>query len=164
MTGDEHTEHVEAEPTAEQSHAPEFVYTDVAAGANYCFDVRAANRYGDSPWAPRACASTMHLLPAAPSGVTAAATGPTTILVTWTDNSGNEDGFHVTKNGYLGTKSVGASVTSYVWTGLTPGTEGCFRVRAYNSYGTSAHSLLACATTPASDAAHDSGRVPHYAP
>ncbi len=92
MTGNEHTEHVEAEPTAEQSHAPEFVYTDVAAGANYCFDVRAANRYGDSPWAPRACASTMHLLPAAPSGVTAAATSPTTILVTWTDNSGNEDG------------------------------------------------------------------------
>ena len=130
--------------------APEFLYPDVAAGGTNCFDVRAANQYGESPWAPRACASTMHLLPAAPSGVTARATGPTTILVTWVDNSGNEDGFHVLKNGFLGTKYAAANATSYEWTGLTPGTEGCFRVRAYNSYGTSSQSLLACATTPSS--------------
>jgi titin len=92
----------------------------------------------------------MHLLPAAPSGVTAVATSPTTILITWTDNSGNEDGFHVAKNGFFPPKSAGPNATSYVWTGLTPGTEGCFRVRAYNSYGTSSLSPLACATTPSS--------------
>ncbi len=93
--------------------------------------------------------------PAAPTGLTCAFEGPTTISLVWHDNSDNETGFHV----YMDTTSAmpagaaaatGANATSYSSTGLTPGTVYYFWVDAYNASGASAPT--SCSVTTPADA------------
>jgi hypothetical protein len=80
----------------------------------------------------------------------------TTIRLQWSDNSNNETSFDVNTSGGV-TRSAPASsgsATGFDWTGLSPGTQTCFRVRAVNSVGASAWTPSAsyfCTTTPASD-------------
>ena len=76
----------------------------------------------------------------------------TQINLLWTDNSSDETGFKIErKTGAGGTyaqiATVGASVTSYSNTGLTPGTTYFYRVRATNASGDSAYSNEASTTT-----------------
>lgn len=89
---------------------------------------------------------------------------PTNLLVTpasanqndlsWTDNSGNEDGFKIERapdNGgvpgaWTQIATVGANVTTYNNTGLPAGVPYWYRVRAYNASGNSPYSTPA--TTP----------------
>ena len=85
--------------------------------------------------------------PAAPSGLTASATGPDTVALRWTDNAGGVAGFEVS-DGTFG-RSVPGGQTSYTWGGLGPGSRACFRVTAHTKAGASAPSNEACATTPA---------------
>lgn len=96
--------------------------------------------------------------PAAPSGLTATASGSTAINIAWTDNSTDETGFKVErKTGSTGTwgeiaSAVAANTTSYSSTGLSAGTTYYYRVRAYNAAGTSSYSNEASATTSTSSA------------
>jgi len=74
------------------------------------------------------------------------------VLLGWTDNSNNEDGFKIErKEGTSGTYSqigtTGANVQVYQDSGLQFGKVYCYRVRAYNSAGNSAYSSQKCATT-----------------
>src|SRR5439155_917961 len=85
--------------------------------------------------------------PAAPSNLTV--TSPVlnpdiTLELAWTDNSTNESGFGIERRTGTGAYSqiatVGAGVTSYTDTGLTPGTPYTYRVRAWNAVGYSPYS------------------------
>jgi len=89
--------------------------------------------------------------PNAPSNLTATATSGSSVALQWTDNSTNENGFHVyyasgagggsfTNVGNLAAGSTGAMVT-----GVTAGTYR-FYVTAYNASGESAPSNTAVAT------------------
>ena len=74
------------------------------------------------------------------------------VLLGWTDNSNNEDGFKVErKEGISGTYTqigtTGANVNVYADSGLQFGKVYCYRVRAYNSAGNSGYSSQKCATT-----------------
>ena len=79
------------------------------------------------------------------------------ISIGWTDNSPNENGFeiHRSTTGAGGTfarvTTTNANVTSYVDAALTPGTEYCYKVRAFRVQGGktsySAFSNVICATT-----------------
>jgi titin len=93
-------------------------------------------------------------LPEPPSGLT---TGPVTvssITVTWTDTSNNEDGFLIesckpkgkTCN-FAQIAEVGPNATSFADTGLSKGTQYRYRVRAFNATGNSAYSNIASAKT-----------------
>ncbi|MDI6788572.1 MAG: putative Ig domain-containing protein, partial [Planctomycetota bacterium] len=69
----------------------------------------------------------------------------TYIALAWIDNSTDEDGFKIErKEGAGGTyaeiDTVGAGVTSYLNTGLSPATEYYYKVMAYNTGGNSAYS------------------------
>ncbi|HDH05385.1 MAG TPA: fibronectin type III domain-containing protein [Nitrospirae bacterium] len=93
--------------------------------------------------------------PYPPTGLTAAATSASQIDIAWTDNSGNETGFKIerkTGSGgtYSQTATVGADVTAYADTVLTPGTTYYYRVNAYNTAGDSGYSNEAGATTDSS--------------
>ena len=75
------------------------------------------------------------------------------LMVTWQDNSTNEDNFQFErKTGTGGTYSqiavVPANITSYVDANVTSGFTYCYRVRAANSYGVSAYSNETCANVP----------------
>jgi hypothetical protein len=89
--------------------------------------------------------------PAAPTNLAATPVGTSSIRLTWTDNSNNESGFEI--NNGVTSQTTGANSTSYTWGGLTPSTYMCFRIRAYNSAGSSswdpnASPWYVCTTTP----------------
>jgi hypothetical protein len=88
--------------------------------------------------------------PAAPSDLVAVAQSPTSILLTWTDNSGDETGFRVEVQGdgsWLQAGEVSAGVTSLLDTGLNPDTPYTYRAYAYGEGGNSDYSNSADAHT-----------------
>jgi len=92
--------------------------------------------------------------PAAPTGASATALTSTSVRVQWTDASNNETQFQIERSttgagGPFALRgTVGANVTTFDDTGLTPLAEFCYRVRASNAAGASDASNVACATTP----------------
>jgi hypothetical protein len=88
--------------------------------------------------------------PAAPSALSATA-GKRKVVLSWSDNSGNESGFKIERStdGLIFTQiaTTGANASSYTNSGLTSGTTYHYRVRAYNGAGDSAYSNVASATS-----------------
>ena len=121
-----------------------YTWGGLAPGTNMCFSLSAYNAAGSSSSTAYVCATTLDI-PTAPSNVSATATSASSILVKWSDNSNNEDGFTI----YNGVTSatVGANTTSYTWGGLAPGTYMCFSLSAYNAAGSSSSTAYVCATT-----------------
>ena len=88
--------------------------------------------------------------PAAPSNLAATPINETSIEVTWTDNSNNEEGFLVQRKLTVGgtwadLTTVGADVTSFEDGSLVTGNEYCYRVRSFNAAGNSAYTAEDCA-------------------
>lgn len=114
----------------------------VTPATEYRYRVRACNEHGCSePWR-EATATTPDVAPAAPVDLVGGATGPFSVVLTWTDASTNESGFEVQRR--LG--SVGAwatrvttapDVTTWTDSELVGGTPYGFRLRACNAVGCS---------------------------
>jgi len=129
------------------ANATSHTVSGLASGTERCFQVQSYNGAGESAWVPGsptlACASPDSTPPPSPpdppSNVSASGTGTSTVQVSWTDNSGNEDGFRVEvydANGFhLATATTSANATSHTVGGLDPGTERCFRVQSHNGNG-----------------------------
>ena len=120
-------------------------------GTAYTFRVRAVNTYGASPYSNQATATTAKApaLPA-PSELVATGASTTEIRLTWKDNSATEESFLIEKitNGvFKQFKMTGANITSVKITGLIPGTEYTFRVRASTAAETSAYSNTSTTST-----------------
>jgi hypothetical protein len=75
------------------------------------------------------------VIPAAPSNLTATAVGTTSVHLTWTNNASNQSGVVISRNGVESVDLQGATVSSYTWNGLSPGTKYWFYV-ASKIYGT----------------------------
>ena len=81
-------------------------------------------------------------------------TPPPQIVLTWTDNSTNEEGFNIERASncagpFSPLTSVGFNSVTFVDTSLPDATFFCYRVRAFNAGGTSGFSNTAGATTKA---------------
>jgi hypothetical protein len=91
-------------------------------------------------------------VPDAPSGLTADLENTVDVRLNWTDNSSDEDGFHVYRgvNGgpMLLLATVAANVTTYLDTNAPAGSTLAYRVNAYNSFGQSPGSNVASVDTP----------------
>jgi PKD repeat protein len=93
-------------------------------------------------------------IPAAPSNLLASALSKTQISLSWTDNSANETGFRIERcagancTNFIEITTVGANIKNYTNTGLKRNTTYRYRVRAFNSAGSSAYSNTATAATP----------------
>lgn len=87
-----------------------------------------------------------------PSGLAATAISSTRVDLTWVDNATTETGFKIERSTdgvtFAQVATVGANVTSYADTGVSGGRTYTYRVRAATTYGDSAYSATAQATTP----------------
>ena len=135
----------------------------LTASTTYYFRIRSFNSNGVSSNSNIASATTLSILPAAPSGLSASAVSFSQINLAWTDNANNESSFYLdraTDGGFssnLATVVLGPNTSSSIATGLSGNTTYYFRVRAYNSSGVSANSNAASATTLDTPPADPSG-------
>ncbi len=141
--------------TAASSHAP----PGLACDTTHYFRVRAYNSSGDSGYSNIASDKTFACAPPPstdppdpPSNLTADAISQQQIILHWSDNSNNEDGFKIEhslsgSSGWIQIATTAA--TSHAPPGLECGTTHYFRVRAYNSFGNSLYSNTASDTTHA---------------
>jgi hypothetical protein len=92
-------------------------------------------------------------LPAAPTGLTAVGISSSQVNLAWTDNASNETSYLIARcsgrgcTAFVQIASVGANLTSFSNTGLSPRTSYSYRVQANNTAGTSAYSNIAAART-----------------
>jgi hypothetical protein len=90
--------------------------------------------------------------PAAPSSMIIRGNTYNNVTVVWSDNSGNETGFKLERSSdgvnFAEIATLGADTTSHGDSSVAAGTTYYFRVRAYNSVGTSTYSNTVSVTTP----------------
>jgi acid phosphatase type 7 len=91
--------------------------------------------------------------PIAPSALVATALSSSQIRVTWQDNSLDEDGFELERSldgtAFNLIATLGANITSFTDAGLQRNQRYYYRVRAFNSGGSSSYSNVASAKTRA---------------
>ncbi len=137
--------------TAAAAGAESITVTGLASGRSYEFRVFAENGNGRS--SPSGVASVASAsAPAAPGDVAATASGSTTALVVWSDNSSDETSFEIEYRTGAGpwemAARTAASVTRVAIAGLEPGAAYEFRVSARNGAGDSAAAAAAVLTMP----------------
>lgn len=132
-----------------QVNAGTTTYTDSSAAVapNRFYRIRARNLHGDAPY-DYAAANVQGNVLAKPTDLAAVSNTATTIDLTWTDNSVDEDEFIVERSldGSTGWTEIArptANATTYTATGLTTHTRYYFRVKASNASTTSAPSNIA---------------------
>src|SRR5439155_4111020 len=78
--------------------------TGLSEGTKYYYRVRAYNAITISGYSSEQNATTLSNVPMAPSGLTITTITSDTVILAWTDNSGNESGFKIQrKQGATGT-------------------------------------------------------------
>jgi hypothetical protein len=115
---------------------------------SYSYRVRALNIAGSSSFTNTVNITTP---PIAPTELVATLINGSVVRLEWQDNSLAEDGFEVWYKAGSGNwtlkSSVGPNICTTDINDLYEYTDYCFKVRAYNSNGTSAWSNEACTTT-----------------
>lgn len=132
------------------ANATNFSNTGLTANTQYFYRVRAINGAGNSTYTAEATVRTS--APTAPRTLVATAASTTQINLTWVDASTNETGFQIERSltsgsGFALITTTTANVTSFSNTGLTPGTQYFYRVRAINAVGNSAFTSTVNTTT-----------------
>ena len=130
-----------------------YANTGLTAATQYSYRVRAYNGTGTSSYAGPTSVTTLAagVSPASPTNLMATAASTSRINLSWTDNANNESGFRIERSpdgtAFAEIATVGANATSYANTGLTAATQYWYRIRAYNTTGTSSYAGPISATT-----------------
>lgn len=139
------------EITTVGSNITSYQNTGLTASTLYYYRVRAYNGAGNSGYTSSVNATNQAAAvpPSSPSNLAANATNPSTISLTWNDNSNNETGFeiqreHTSLSTWVTVTTVAANATSYTHSGLSETWPG-YRVRAVNATGSSSFSNEALA-------------------
>lgn len=90
-------------------------------------------------------------LPAAPTGLVAAALSTSQIKLNWTDNASNESGYSVERSidntSFTVVANLGANTVTYTDSGLSVNTLYYYKVRASNASGNSLYSAIVSSRT-----------------
>jgi hypothetical protein len=115
-----------------------------SAGYTYSWHAKARNAAGESAWSDTWAFT---LKPAAPTNLSAQAVSCSQTNLSWSDNSEDEEGYHIYRNGsYVGQTDV--NVTSYQDSGLNAATSYVYVVQAFRGDIESAASNASYVTTP----------------
>jgi hypothetical protein len=92
------------------------------------------------------CPGIIIVIPVPPSNLTGQVSSSTAILLSWIDNSDNEEGFSIewssTPGAFSNTRTVGAGTTTTILAGLAAETTYYARLCAYNSAGESGYTNI----------------------
>ena len=98
-----------------------------------------------------AASSANGLLPAAPTGMTAGAIGPSQIYLQWVDNSDNEDAFEIERSSdggrFVLIAAISAGTTDYVDSEVAPAKTHAYQIRAVNQSGASPYATVGAVPT-----------------
>jgi len=119
--------------------------TGLTQNTTYYYVVRATNATGTSANSNQASAKTLGQVPGTPLNLVATWVGSSQANLTWSDNSGIEQNYVVTRSTTAGgpytvIATLGANSTSYSNTGLAANTRYYYTVRATNAAGSSPNS------------------------
>ena len=143
------------------SRATTYTHGGLAPGTKRHYRVRAMNRAGPSEWSEVAHATTQATTPGAPTGLKATPSvvgGGTRLLLAWTrpasDGGSSVTGYRIEMSptgvtGWTLVATTASTTTTYLHTGLAPGTTRYYRVAAVNAQGAGAPSNVAQGTTEA---------------
>jgi len=129
----------------------------------YTYRVFARNPGGDSGFSNTSSITTPEAIPAAPTGLTAVVMSVNQVRLSWTDNSGGNGQFRISRRSgaaamaVVGTVSAGT--TLYVDGGLAVDTQYTYSVKAFSTGGESAASNEASAQIPTGGVLSVSTRV-----
>lgn len=134
------------------ANATSYNVSGLVGHTDYTFRIRSTNSAGSSAWSGDLKVTTNYALPNAPTNLVNKGTTATSVSLSWTDNSGIEDGFKIERSlsstsGFTEIASVSANVTSYTNSSCSSGTTYYYRVRAYNPAGNTAYTGIVAATT-----------------
>ena len=111
------------------ANATSFEDTGLSCGISYKYALKATNADGDSV-AVKTTATTLACTPTEPTGLTAKTTSKNQVILSWKDNSSNETGFKIERDGTL-IKTTAPDVTRFVDdSNLTCGTTYNYAVKA----------------------------------
>ena len=133
--------------STETDNRSPFDWSGLNAGTTYCFDVKATNAAGSSPWSSEGCATPPDKL-GTPRNVRASASG-STITVRWSSVT-DATGYKVWRrkeSGAYGSPYRRPSSSPLTDSGLEAGTRYCYAVSATGSRPESDRSSEECATT-----------------
>ncbi len=162
--GENFTELETTEPNVE-----EYLVEELTPFATYFFRIRTEGASFNSRWSETIAITAGSIAPAAPTGLTAEAQSLDEILLTWTDNSSNEEQFHLQESLYKdrGWETVlepRANLESIRLHGRQSGATYYYRIKAVNAWGESGYSNTAQTTTPSVPAAPSNVRAEGISP
>lgn len=123
-----------------------FVDTLLTPGVSYSYQVEANNPAAYSGLSNIATAATT--VPAVPTALSDSTISTTEVLLSWTDNAGNETGYEIERcegsacTDFAPVDSAAADAQSAIVGGLVGGTFYRFRIRAFNASGSSGYSNI----------------------
>lgn len=129
-------------------------YTDsgLSTDQTYYYRIYAFNVKGNSPYSNTSYAITATVVPSTPSNLVATNSAASRNILTWTDNSTNEDGFKIERStnnlsNFTYIASVSANTTSYWDQGLQADQTYYYRIYTFNAIGNSSYSNTSYAIT-----------------
>ncbi len=128
-----------------------FSDTGLLQNNEYCYKIKSYNTGGESGFSNESCAMVNPDISPMPTNLSATAVSANQVNLTWNDVAG-EDGYKIFRSSTLtGTYTqiaiINTNIVSFANTGLSAGTQYCYKVKSYNTGGESAYSNASCANT-----------------